>query len=158
MKRKKGKVIKTNQWVSFLYKCSNIITRWQFSCLQVIMVSVYLFSNFIIEIHWDVMYTIYNSNSHMHLSFTFNSNGKWKDHYNEIYTKAWKRINILRLIKHNIDRKSLAKLYIWFIRPILEYGWIVWDNCSIQVSDLLESVQLEAALIITGLRKGTSHN
>jgi len=41
-----------------------------------------------------------------------------------------------------------------FIRPILEYGGIVWGNCSIQESDLLESVQLEAA---AGLRKGTSH-
>jgi hypothetical protein len=37
--------------------------------------------------------------------------------------------------------------------PILEYGGIVWDNCRIQESDLLESVQLEAAHIITGLRK-----
>jgi hypothetical protein len=31
------------------------------------------------------------------------------------------------------------------------------DNCSKQESELLEGVQLEAALIITGLRKGTSH-
>ena len=43
------------------------------------------------------------------------------------------------------------------IRPILEYGGIVWDNCSKQESELLEGVQLEAALIITGLGKGTSH-
>jgi hypothetical protein len=50
-----------------------------------------------------------------------------------------------------------GKLYIGFIRPILEYGGIVWDNCSIHEYDLLESVQLEAACIITGLRKGTSH-
>ena len=39
----------------------------------------------------------------------------------------------------------------------MEYGEIVWDNWSIQESDLLESVQLEAARIITGFRKGTSH-
>ena len=51
----------------------------------------------------------------------------------------------------------MEKLYIGFIRPILEYGGIVWDNCSIHESDLLESVQPEAARIITGLRKGTSH-
>ena len=35
----------------------------------------------------------------------------------------------------------------------MEYGEIVWDNWSI-----LESVQLEAARIITGFRKGTSHD
>jgi hypothetical protein len=51
----------------------------------------------------------------------------------------------------------LDKLYIGFIRPILEYGGIVWDNCSLHESELLESVQLEAARIITGLLKGTSH-
>jgi len=60
-------------------------------------------------------------------------------------------------MKHKLDRKSLEKLCIGFIRPILEYGGIVWDNCSLHESELLESVQLEAARIITGLRKGTSH-
>jgi hypothetical protein len=61
------------------------------------------------------------------------------------------------MIKHKLDRKSLDKLYIGFIRPMLEYEGIVWDNCSLHESELLESVQLEAARIITGLRKGTSH-
>ena len=56
-----------------------------------------------------------------------------------------------------LDRKSLEKLYIGFIRPILEYGGIVWDNCSLHESELVESVQLEAAGIIIGLMKGTSH-
>jgi hypothetical protein len=98
-----------------------------------------------------------NSKSHKHLGVTFNSNGKWNNHINEIYTKACRRINILRLMKHKLDRKSLEKLCIGFIRPILEYEGIVWDNCSLHESELLESVQLEAARIITGLRKGTSH-
>jgi hypothetical protein len=47
------------------------------------------------------------------------------------------------------------KLYIGFNRPILEYGRIVWDSCSLHESELLESVQLEAAGIIIGLMKGT---
>ena len=51
----------------------------------------------------------------------------------------------------------MEKLYIGFIRPILEYGGIVCDYSIIQESDLLESVQLEAARIITGLRNGMSH-
>jgi hypothetical protein len=96
-------------------------------------------------------------NSKSHLGVTFSSNGKWKDHINEIYAKACRRTNILRLMKHKLDKESPEKLYIGFIRPILEYEGIVWDNCSVQESDLLKSVQLEAARIITGLRKGTSH-
>ena len=63
-----------------------------------------------------------NSKSHKHLGVTFNSNGKRNNHINEIYTKVCRRINILRMIKHKLDRKSLDKLYIGFIRPILEYG------------------------------------
>ena len=61
-----------------------------------------------------------NSKSHKHLGVTFNSNSKWRDHINEIYTKACRRINILRLMKQKLGRKSLEKLYIGFIRPILE--------------------------------------
>jgi hypothetical protein len=88
-----------------------------------------------------------NSKSHKHLGVIFNSNGKWNNHINEIYTKACRRINILRMMKHRLDRKSLEKLYIGFIRPMLEYGGIVWDNCSLHESELLESTT-----------RGSSHN
>ena len=78
-----------------------------------------------------------NSKSHRHLGVTFNSNDKWRDHINEIYTKACRRINILRLMKHKLDRQSLEQLYIGFIRPILEYGRIVDginDNKNLECS------------------------
>ena len=60
------------------------------------------------------------------------------------------------MMKHNLDRNSLEKLYFGFIRPILEYGSVVWDNCTREQSDLIESVQYESARIVTGFRKGTS--
>ena len=41
------------------------------------------------------------------------------------------------MMKHKLDRKSLEKLYIGFIRPILEYGGIVLNNCSLHESELL---------------------
>ena len=99
-----------------------------------------------------------NTCEHKHLGLTFNHTGTWKNHINEIYSKAFSRLNILRMLKYNIDRKSLEKLYFGFIRPILEYGNVVWDNCTKQESDLIESVQYEAARIVTGLRKGTSRS
>ena len=34
---------------------------------------------------------------------------------------------------------------------------MVWDNLNKQEADLLESIQLDAARIITSLRRGTSH-
>lgn len=101
---------------------------------------------------------ITNSKTHKHLGLTFTDDASWNQHIQTIYEKAYKRLNILRYIKTKISRRSLIKIYIAFIRPILEYADIVWDNCTLQYSELLESVQLEAARIITGLRSGTSHN
>ena len=61
------------------------------------------------------------------------------------------------LLLHDLDRKSLTRFYMTYIRPLLEYASIIWDNCTKTQSDLLESINLEAARIITGLRRGTSH-
>ena len=61
----------------------------------------------------------------------------------------------MRLLKNRLDRISLEKLYIGFIRPILEYGGIVWDNCTKEESNLIESIQYDAARIVSGLRRGT---
>ena len=47
---------------------------------------------------------------------------------------------------------------IAFVWSKLEYANIVWDNCSNQLSDLLESVQYRAAKIISGAIHRTSHN
>ena len=36
----------------------------------------------------------------------------------------------MRKLTFNLDRKSLETIYLTFIRPILEYGDVLWDNCS----------------------------
>ena len=56
------------------------------------------------------------------------------------------------MLKHQVSRKVLINIYLSFIRPVLEYADIVWDNCTLHESNLLESVQVEAGRIITGLR------
>ena len=94
--------------------------------------------------------------SHCHLGLTLQSNCTWSDHIQNIYKKACERLNMLRMFKYKMDRSSLIQIYLSFIRPVLEYGDVVWDNCSQQNSDLLESVQIEAARIITGLRRNSS--
>ena len=45
------------------------------------------------------------------------------------------------MLKYNLDREPLEKLYIGFIRPILEYGNVVWDNCTQEESNLIEANQ-----------------
>ena len=36
----------------------------------------------------------------------------------------------MRKLKYKLDRKSLETIYTAFIRPLLEYGSVTWDNCT----------------------------
>ena len=48
-------------------------------------------------------------------------------------------------------------IYTAFIRPILEYGSVLFDNCTSAMSDMVENVQRQAALTITRAYTNTSH-
>ena len=47
-------------------------------------------------------------------------------------------------------------MYFSYIKPILEYGDVVWDNNVQLLINKIENVQLEAARIVTGGTKLTS--
>ena len=96
---------------------------------------------------------IYEVEFHKHLGLYFSSDCSWHHHINYIKQKAWTRINILRNLKFDLDRKSLEIIYTSFIRPILEYANVIWDNCSHQEKQELEMIQTEAARIATGATK-----
>ena len=59
----------------------------------------------------------------------------------------------MRHLKTRLDRLSLQIMYFSFIRPILEYGDVIWDNVSQGLKDQLDKVQNEAARIVTGCTK-----
>ena len=61
--------------------------------------------------------------------------------------------NIMRRLKYKLDRKSLESIYISFIRPLLEYGDTIWDNCTQYEKYELDKIQNEAARIATGATK-----
>ena len=42
------------------------------------------------------------------------------------------------------------------MRSSLEYADVVWDGCSESDSNLLESLQIEGATVVTGALKGTT--
>jgi hypothetical protein len=88
---------------------------------------------------------------HAHLSIVFSSDGKWTRHIDYILAKASKQLYVLRKLKFILKREILEKIYLTFIRPLLEYSCEVWDNCSQTGHDRLEKLQLEAARIVTGL-------
>jgi hypothetical protein len=81
----------------------------------------------------------------------------WNSHIFSIYEKASKRLHLLKSLRFKIDMSTLICLYKSLIRPIVEYGDIIWDNCTAGNSELLESVQYESAKVATGLSlAGTS--
>ena len=67
---------------------------------------------------------------HKHLGLYLSNNGSWHQQINFILERDWCRINIMRKLKFKLDRKSLEIIYTAFIRPILEYGDVIWDNCA----------------------------
>ena len=59
----------------------------------------------------------------------------------------------MRKLKFKHDRRSLQTIYISFIRPLLEYADVIWDNCSQTEAYELEKIQHEAVRIVTGATK-----
>ena len=91
--------------------------------------------------------------SHKHLGLHLSQDCTWHKQIDYIKEKAWFRINVIRKLKFKLDRKSLETIYIAFIRPILEYADVIWDNCSQYEKDELEKIQTETARIATGATK-----
>ena len=88
----------------------------------------------------------------------FSNDGTWHYQIQYIKDKARTRINTMRKLKFKLDRKSLEIIYTAFIRPILEYGDVVWDNCAQYEKDELEKIQHEASRIATGTTRLISIN
>ena len=70
---------------------------------------------------------------HKHLGLEISNDANWKKHIDLITKKAFTRVNILRIVKFILDRKTLEKIYLTFIRPILEYAtsYGIIKHCSI---------------------------
>ena len=96
---------------------------------------------------------IQETSTHKHLGLTFSNTCNWADHVRTISEKACIRLNLLRALKFRVSRKSLEKMYTAFVRPLLEYSDIVWDNCSLETKKQLDGIHVEAARIITGATK-----
>ena len=91
--------------------------------------------------------------SHKHLGFFLSNDGSWDIYINKSIEKALKRIGVLQHLKKRLDRLSLQTIYFSFMRPILEYGDVIWDNLSQGLKDHLDKVQNEATRIVTGCTK-----
>ena len=87
---------------------------------------------------------------------TLSSNLSWRAHIFKIYQKASKKLNLLKPLKYNLSRYTLEVLFKSLVRSSLEYANVVWDGCSESDNNLLESLQIEGARVVTGALKGTN--
>jgi hypothetical protein len=90
--------------------------------------------------------------SHKHLGITLQSDLSWGEHVNQITTKANRLLNYLTPLKMKLDRKTLETAYFSFIRPILEYGDVIWDinKENDHTLDPIEKTNLNAARLVSG--------
>ena len=89
----------------------------------------------------------------MHLDEKLN----FHHHINEKIAKANKSIGLIRKLPHVLPRQSLITIYKSFIQPHLDYGDNMYDKPSNEsFFNLIERVQYNAALAVTGTIKGTS--
>ena len=59
----------------------------------------------------------------------------------------------MQTLKFRVSRRSLDKMYISYVRPLIENSDSVWDNYSTESKNQLESIHIEAARLITGATK-----
>ena len=111
--------------------------------------------------HPDIVFdgkALPETSTHKHLGLTFNSDLSWSSHIKSILDSVSPMADVLKKLKYKVDKESLEKIYFSFIRPKLEYGSFIWDNCQIGEKEELEKFQMSIARTVTGARKGTSHD
>ena len=91
-----------------------------------------------------------------HLGLTLDEKLTFRKHVNEKIKKANKGIGLLRFLSRFASRKVLNTIYKLYVRPHLDYGDVIYHEQLSDCSKLLESVQYNAALIVSGCWRGTS--
>ena len=79
----------------------------------------------------------------------------WSTHIDNCIKKTNKKLGLLRRQSYVLKKIQRIDIYTTMIRPIIEYGAVLTDNCSISDALKLDKVQRTAALICTGAMRRT---
>ena len=83
----------------------------------------------------------------------------FKQHVDSAILKMNKGISVIKKLRHSLPRKSLLTIYKAFLRPLIDYGDIIYDQPQNEsFCDKIESAQYKVALAITGAIQGTSRD
>ena len=111
-------------------------------------------------VHLDVFFNnfpVNSTHSQKHLGLILDAKLTFDSHLKEKIAKANKGIGTIKRLYNNLPRNALLSIYKYFIRPHLDYAYIIYDQPHYQsLSDRIESVQYNAGLAITGAIRGAS--
>ena len=97
------------------------------------------------------------SSNQKHLGLTLDSKLSFNEHINDKIHQANKGVGLLRKLQTFLPRNSLLTIYKSFIRPLLDYTDVIYDQTSSALfSKKIGSLQYNVALAITGAIKGFS--
>ncbi len=94
---------------------------------------------------------------HKHLGMVFSHDMKWGAHIDSVLHKAFARLNGIRRLRMVVPRTIRESLYKALVLPIVEYGSVLFDNCSAFLKQRLERLHRNASVIVTGAFKSTSY-
>ena len=91
-----------------------------------------------------------NVESIKYLGVTITSDLRWNTHVSNVCTKANRTLGFLRRNLHSCPQEVKEAAYKGLVRPVLDYGSLVWDPPGVVLQEELESVQKRAARFVTG--------
>ena len=77
-------------------------------------------------------------------------NLKWDNHINSSIEKSSTLLRLLKPLKFKLNRPVLEKIFLSYIRPIMEYADTVWSGTPISLLSKLDHIVVEAMRLITG--------
>ena len=92
-----------------------------------------------------------------HLRIILDEKLDFKEHIDSTILKVNRGIAVLKKLRYSLPRKSLITIYKALLRPLLDYGDIIYDQPHNESAcEKLESVQYKVTSAITGAIQGTS--
>ena len=87
--------------------------------------------------------------NHKHLGLVISSDLTWDEHLKGIMSRASQRIGLLKQMSRYLPPNTTAKLYLYYVRPCLEYASPVWHGATpASAAQSLERLQASMARTI----------
>ena len=85
------------------------------------------------------------TDNHRHLGVVLSEDLKWSKHAQRILAAASKRAGLLRLMARDLPLPVASILYVYYVRPVLEYASPVWHG-SLREGDAMSLERIQASV------------